>query len=110
MTGFARNNGELIYENKKYTWVWEIKSVNAKGIDIKIKLPIWLEHISESVREICSKTFVRGTISVCLDINTENSNSDISASLFCFLQFSKLEFAILSKYSFTAKLGIPNSV
>ncbi len=77
MTGFARSNNEFVYENKKYSWVWEIKSVNAKGLDIKIRLPNWLEEISEDIKKICSKVFARGTFSVCLEIESENATTDI---------------------------------
>ncbi|MBQ2811220.1 MAG: YicC family protein [Alphaproteobacteria bacterium] len=77
MTGFARTNGEFIFENKKYSWVWEIKSVNAKGIDIKLRIPFWLENISEEIKSVCSKSFARGTFNVCLDINSQNLCPDV---------------------------------
>ena len=77
MTGFARNSAEFTYENKKYSWVWEIKSVNAKGLDIKTRIPFWLEAINEAVKSVCAQKFARGTISISLDISSENSNPDI---------------------------------
>lgn len=77
MTGFARTSDNITFENKKYSWVWEIKSVNAKGLDIKVRLPNWLEEISEDVKKICSKVFARGTFSVCLEMESENLESDI---------------------------------
>ena len=77
MTGFARSSSEFVYENKKYTWAWEIKSVNAKGLDIKTRVPFWLENINEQIKSICAKTFTRGTLTICLDIDVENSNPDI---------------------------------
>ena len=47
---------------------------------------------------------------VYVESSDGNSNVvEIAASLFCLLQFSKFELAIFSKYSLTAKLGIPNS-
>src|ERR1700741_4687399 len=35
MTGFARGHGVA----GAYAWAWEIKSVNAKGLDVKLRLP-----------------------------------------------------------------------
>ena len=35
MTGFARSHGEF----GAYAWAWEIKSVNAKGLDLRLRLP-----------------------------------------------------------------------
>ena len=77
MTGFARTNDELTYENKKYAWAWEIKSVNAKGLDVKLRIPLWLEDISENIKTIFSKNFSRGTFNVCLDIETQNCTPDV---------------------------------
>ena len=35
MTGFARGHGI----SGKYAWAWELKSVNAKGLDLRLRLP-----------------------------------------------------------------------
>jgi uncharacterized protein YicC (UPF0701 family) len=35
MTGFARGQGA----SAGYAWSWEIKSVNAKGLDLRLRLP-----------------------------------------------------------------------
>ena len=35
MTGFARGHGVA----GAYAWSWEIKSVNAKGLDLRFRLP-----------------------------------------------------------------------
>ena len=36
MTGFARADGV----SGAYTWTWELKSVNAKGLDVRLRLPV----------------------------------------------------------------------
>ena len=38
MTGFARSHGVA----GAYAWAWELKSVNAKGLDLKLRLPLRL--------------------------------------------------------------------
>ncbi len=35
MTGFARGQGVC----GAYAWAWELKSVNAKGLDLRLRLP-----------------------------------------------------------------------
>ena len=35
MTGFARSHGVC----GSYAWAWEIKSVNGKGLDLRLRLP-----------------------------------------------------------------------
>ncbi|MEM8914448.1 MAG: YicC/YloC family endoribonuclease, partial [Pseudomonadota bacterium] len=41
MTGFARTNGHL----GALSWVWETRSVNSKGLDIRLRLPPGFEHL-----------------------------------------------------------------
>ena len=35
MTGFARAHGA----SGSYAWSWELKSVNAKGLELRLRLP-----------------------------------------------------------------------
>jgi uncharacterized protein YicC (UPF0701 family) len=46
MTGFARGNGA----SAPYTWAWEIKSVNGKGLDLRLRLPPGWDAIEAPVR------------------------------------------------------------
>jgi uncharacterized protein YicC (UPF0701 family) len=36
MTGFARGQGV----SGSYAWSWELKSVNSKGLDLKLRFPM----------------------------------------------------------------------
>ena len=55
MTGFTRGQGSFSYQNKTYAWVWEIKSVNAKGLDVKTRIPQWLSGLDEEVKKLSLK-------------------------------------------------------
>ena len=46
MTGFARKNSNYSAGKIMYSWVWEIKSVNGKSLDVKAKLPANLESLT----------------------------------------------------------------
>jgi len=46
MTGFARGHGGA----GNYTWAWELKSVNSKGLDLKLRLPPGWDAIEPGVR------------------------------------------------------------
>ena len=46
MTGFARKNSSYSAGKIEYSWIWEIKSVNGKALDVKAKLPANLEGLS----------------------------------------------------------------
>lgn len=65
MTGFARTTGE----NSGYSWVWEAKSVNARGLDVRIKLPQGFEGYENETRTAVGQQFKRGSISISLTLD-----------------------------------------
>jgi uncharacterized protein (TIGR00255 family) len=65
MTGFARAEGGT----EACTWVWEVKSVNAKGLDVRSRLAGGFDGLEAAVRERAQARFKRGNISVFLQIN-----------------------------------------
>jgi nicotinamidase-related amidase len=46
MTGFARSHGA----SGPYTFEWELKSVNAKGFDLRVRLPQGFEDFTQAAR------------------------------------------------------------
>lgn len=58
MTGFARGHGV----SGPYAWGWEIKSVNAKGLDLRLRLPPGWDAIEVPVRKRGSEVLSRGTV------------------------------------------------
>jgi uncharacterized protein (TIGR00255 family) len=64
MTGFARADGVAA----AYVWAWELKSVNAKGIDLRLRLPPGWDVIELPVRTRASKALARGTVYATLSV------------------------------------------
>ena len=62
MTGFARADGA----EAGYSWVWEVKSVNSKGLDLRFRLPNGFDHIEAHARKRASEKFARGNLSINL--------------------------------------------
>ena len=58
MTGFARGQGV----SGAYAWSWEIKSVNAKGLDLRLRLPSGWDAVEVPVRSRTSEVLARGTV------------------------------------------------
>jgi len=58
MTGFARGHGAA----GAYAWSWEIKSVNAKGLDIRFRLPPGWDAIEVAARARATQALSRGTV------------------------------------------------
>ena len=52
MTGFARSHGVC----GSYAWAWEIKSVNGKGLDLRLRLPSGWDAIEVAVRSRAAGT------------------------------------------------------
>ncbi|MBR2299739.1 MAG: YicC family protein [Alphaproteobacteria bacterium] len=77
MTGFARADGAFEKGALKYAFVWEVKSVNAKGLDVKIKLPFGFEEIESEVKNLVVQKFARGTFSLFLNLQNESESTNV---------------------------------
>jgi len=64
MTGFARADGV----SGPYTWAWEVKSVNAKGLELRLRLPPGWDAIEPALRARASETLSRGTVQANLTV------------------------------------------
>jgi uncharacterized protein (TIGR00255 family) len=64
MTGFARSHGV----SGPYNWTWEIKSVNAKGLDIRLRLPPGWDAIEQLVRARATEAVTRGSLQATLTV------------------------------------------
>lgn len=58
MTGFARGHGVA----GAYAWSWELKSVNAKGLDVRFRLPQGWDAVEVAARASATKALARGTV------------------------------------------------
>jgi uncharacterized protein (TIGR00255 family) len=69
MTGFARGQGGA----GSYAWAWELKSVNSKGLDLKLRLPPGWEAIEPGVRARASEVLSRGSVFANLTVSREGT-------------------------------------
>jgi uncharacterized protein (TIGR00255 family) len=67
MTGFARSGGQM----DDVTWQWEVKSVNARGLDIRIRLAPGLEALEVPVRATVGERFSRGSFNINLTVTRQ---------------------------------------
>ncbi len=66
MTGFARREGT----SGRWRWTWELRSVNGKGLDLRLRLPPGLERLETDVRRIAGENFSRGNLQATLALTT----------------------------------------
>jgi uncharacterized protein (TIGR00255 family) len=67
MTGFARGHGV----SGAYSWAWELKSVNAKGLDLRLRLPPGWDAIEGPARSSGAQVLSRGTVYAALTVERE---------------------------------------
>jgi uncharacterized protein (TIGR00255 family) len=67
MTGFARADGT----SAAYAWAWEVKSVNAKGLDIRLRLPPGWDAVEPPVRARAAAALGRGSVNATLNVSRE---------------------------------------
>ncbi len=77
MTGFARTNGNISLGQNNISWTWEIKSVNGKSLDLKLRLPSGFDDLSMSLKNKASEILHRGSVSAFLEVSTENLTKNI---------------------------------
>ncbi len=67
MTGFAALKGH----HAAWSWAWDIRAVNARGFDLRLKLPDWIEGLEPAVRKALAGAVTRGSVSVGLKLTRE---------------------------------------
>lgn len=64
MTGYARVEGR----DDIFAWVWEVRSVNGKGLDLRLRVPSGWERLDPVVRAAAPGKLTRGSVTVHLDV------------------------------------------
>jgi uncharacterized protein (TIGR00255 family) len=62
MTGFARSEGHA----EDFSWVWEMKSVNSKSLDLRFRLSPGFEGLEVALRTLLAEQLQRGALTVNL--------------------------------------------
>ena len=74
MTGFASAKGELA----PFSWGWELRSVNAKGLDIRLRVPDWLDGLEAALRADLGKAVARGNVTLSLRLTRSDDASALA--------------------------------
>ena len=64
MTGFAARRGA----GAGQSWTWDLRSVNGKGFDLRLRLPDWIDGLELAVRAEMQKAVTRGNVSLTLKL------------------------------------------
>ena len=69
MTGFASGQGEAL----GLTWTWDLRSVNARGLDIRVRVPDWVDGLEQTLRALVTKRVARGSVTVSLRLQSNGT-------------------------------------
>ena len=73
MTGFARSDGAM----GPLSWHWEVRSVNGRGLDMRLRLPPGYESLEVRIREAVGKRVVRGNLTINLNVKRSEGETRI---------------------------------
>lgn len=71
MTGFASGQGEAL----GLTWSWDLRSVNARGLDIRVRVPDWIDGLEQALRTLITKRLARGSVTVSLRLQSNGAEA-----------------------------------
>jgi len=82
MTGFSRSDGG----RGTLSWHWEMRTVNGRGLDIRLRLPAGYEALEAKARDACKQSLARGNCSLTLTVRDEAGTSRIRLNEDAFAQ------------------------
>ncbi len=76
MTGFSRASGE----RGAWRWAWEMKTVNAKGLDVRLRTPAPFDAIENEARARIAKALARGACQATLSVQRDAASIEIKVN------------------------------
>jgi len=76
MTGFSRVEGT----EEGYSWAWELRSVNARSLDIRLRTPSGMDRLEASFRKAVAGQINRGNVSATLTVTRPSRKQEVSVN------------------------------
>lgn len=76
MTGFGRVEGH----HGTVAWVYEVRSVNGRSLDLKTRVPSGYDYVERAARDLVKQRFQRGQVSLNLSIQTTEVQTGYSVN------------------------------
>lgn len=74
MTGFAATTGGF----GPFRWSWDMRSVNGKGLDVRLRVPDWVEGLEAALRPLITARAHRGNITLSLRLTREDAQAAVT--------------------------------
>ncbi len=98
MTGFARDTGVFSKEGQEISWIWEIKSVNGKSLDLKTRLPVGFDDLALMLKPLAAEYLNRGSVGAYLELHQENSAKRVKIDEALLEELTLKAIALSEKY------------
>lgn len=72
MTSFAAQTSRF----GQYEWTWDMRGVNARGLDIRPRVPDWISGLEQEVKSLISSKLTRGSIQLSLKLSRVTGTMD----------------------------------
>ena len=86
MTGFGRAGGQ----EGDATWSWEVRTVNNRGLDIRLRLPQGFEEFELQLRDVIAKSIARGSCAVALALKAPPQSTEMRLNEDALLKLNSL--------------------
>jgi len=86
MTGYARSQGQ----DADVSWVWELKTVNGRGLELRLRLPPGYDVLDLPAREAVQKALKRGNVNINLNVTKLQKASGIAVNEVVLEQYVQL--------------------
>jgi uncharacterized protein (TIGR00255 family) len=103
MTGFASASGHADAGAASGAWTWELRSVNGKGLDLRLRLPPGFDALDPALRRAAQQRFSRGSIQAGLQFAPD------AAAAVPTVNMAALEAVLKAVEELRLRLGSPPS-
>ncbi|MEL6449880.1 MAG: YicC/YloC family endoribonuclease [Pseudomonadota bacterium] len=69
MTGFAAATGAF----EAFRWAWDIRAVNGKGLDLRLRVPDWIDGLEAALRPLVAAHAKRGNVTLSLRVTRDDA-------------------------------------
>jgi uncharacterized protein (TIGR00255 family) len=73
MTGFAARKGQ----GAGHSWMWDVRSVNGKGLDLRLRVPDWIDGLELALRGELGRALQRGNVSLSLKVSRDGLSEGV---------------------------------
>lgn len=74
MTGFAAGRGAF----ETYEWTWDLRSVNGRGLDLRMRVPDWVVGLEQALRKRLGEALGRGSVTLSLRLGRESGAGSVA--------------------------------